>query len=134
LSSAEDFKGEEEKKQRDQLVLAGYLNLAMSHLKVNEFLQAIKQCDSALSIDGQNEKGLFRRGQAYVGIKEYELAKKDFQCVLELDGNNKAAKNQINACNNAIKAYNERERKTYRNMFERMAKKDQGHVRITSDS
>ncbi|CAG2183622.1 unnamed protein product, partial [Oppiella nova] len=71
-----------------------------------------------------NEKGLFRRGQAYFGQKDYDLARNDFNAVLQLDPNNKAAKNQLVLSLNAIKAQLEKEKTTYRNMFERFAKQD----------
>lgn len=119
-----DFEGED-KIKRDLLILAAHLNLAMSYLKCSEYTEAVKQCDSALEIDPNNEKGLFRRGQARFGQKEYDKAKVDFSAVLALDSNNKAAKNQIIACNNAIKAEVEKERRTYRNMFEKFAKVDE---------
>lgn len=124
LGPPNDFENED-KAKRDALILAAHLNLAMSYLKCSEYNEAVKQCDSALEIDAKNEKGLFRRGLARFGQKEYELAKNDFNAVLTLDANNKAAKNQIIACNNAIKAELERDRKTYRNMFERFAKLDE---------
>ena len=96
----------------------------MAYLKVDNFVEAIKNCDKALAIDAKNEKGLFRRGQAYFGQKDYDLAKNDFNAVLQLDPNNKAAKNQLILAANAIKAQLEKERTTYRNMFELFAKQD----------
>ena len=131
LGPPDDFEGEL-KAQSQELLLAGHLNLAMAYLKVDNFAEAVKNCDKALAIDANNEKGLFRRGQAYLGLKEYDLAKNDFQAVLKLDPNNKAAKNQLLQCVQAIKAQLEKEKTTYRNMFELFAKQDLKVVVLTS--
>jgi len=53
---------DEEGEKRKTLVLAAHLNLAMCHLKLSEDLEACQSCDEALSLDPNNEKGLFRRG------------------------------------------------------------------------
>lgn len=123
LGPPDDFEGELKTKS-EELLLAGYLNLSMAYLKVDNYLEVIKNCDKALEIDPNNEKGLFRRGQAYYGQKEYDLALKEFNAVLKLDPNNKAAKNQLVLCNNAIKVQIQKEKSTYRNMFELFAKQD----------
>jgi FK506-binding protein 4/5 len=128
LGPPDDFEGELKTKS-NELLLAGYLNLAMAYLKLDNYSEAIKNCDKALGIDPKNEKGLFRRGQAYFGQKDYDLAKNDFNAVLQLDPNNKAAKNQLLSCINAIKAQLEKEKSTYRNMFDIFAKQDR-EVRV----
>ncbi|XP_054159035.1 peptidyl-prolyl cis-trans isomerase FKBP4-like [Oppia nitens] len=123
LGPPDDFEGDL-KTQTNELLLAGYLNLAMAYIKVENYLDAIKNCDKALDIDADNVKGLFRRGQAYFGQKDYELSRTDFNAVLKLDPNNKAAKNQLTLSVAAIKAQLDKEKTTYRNMFERFAKQD----------
>ncbi|KAI1296736.1 Peptidyl-prolyl cis-trans isomerase FKBP4 [Halotydeus destructor] len=110
--------------KKDSLLLAAYLNLAMTDLKMNKYLDAISNCDLALELDTGNEKGLFRRGQAYLAIKEFDQAKTDFDTVLKKDPNNTAAKNQIASCNAALRAHKEKEKQTYRNMFQKFAQHD----------
>lgn len=112
------------KEKKDAILLAGYLNLAMTYLKLNKPLEVIANCDLALGLDAKNEKGLFRRGQAFLAVKEFDKAKEDFESVLATDPNNKAAKNQLAVCNAAIRAHIEKEKQTYKNMFATFAKQD----------
>jgi len=112
------------KRKKFDLLLTGHLNLALCYIKIEEFSNAIKQCDSALSINAKSQKGLYRRGLAYFGQKEYDLAIKDFNAVLELNPDNTSAQNELIACLNGLNAKIEGDKSTYRNMFENFAKKD----------
>ena len=47
--------------ERKSLVVVGHLNLALCHLKLQEYIEARDQCDKALKLNPDNEKGLFRR-------------------------------------------------------------------------
>ncbi|PNF36127.1 hypothetical protein B7P43_G10963 [Cryptotermes secundus] len=110
--------------ERKALLLVGHLNLALCHLKLLEHVEARDQCDKALKLDPSSEKGLFRRGQANLGLGEPEKAKVDFEAVCKMDPNNKAAANQIILCNKKIKEQKGREKKIYANMFEKFAQRD----------
>ncbi|XP_053103477.1 peptidyl-prolyl cis-trans isomerase FKBP5 isoform X2 [Hemicordylus capensis] len=78
----------------------------------------------ALALDQSNEKGLYRRGEARLLMNEFELAKCDFQRVLEVNPQNKAAKSQITVCHKKTKEHNDRDRKIYANMFKKFAERD----------
>lgn len=52
------------------------------------------------------------------------LAQKDFQSCLNLEQNNKAAKQQLMICAQKIKADKMREKQIYGGMFEKFAKQD----------
>ncbi|KAJ9577776.1 hypothetical protein L9F63_005658 [Diploptera punctata] len=123
VESDMSFEGEEEK-ERKSLLLSGHLNLALCYLKLEEHVEAREQCNKAIELDSSSEKGLFRRGQAYLGLAEPELAKADFEAVLKLEPNNKAAANHILMCNKKIKEQKGREKKIYANMFEKFAQRD----------
>lgn len=114
----------EDEKLQQQLMLAGHLNLAMAYLKMNDCLLAEKSCDKALEIEATNEKGLFRRGMARIGLNELDSAKDDFNAVLKVDPSNKAAANQIIICNNKLKEQRDKEKKIYGNMFAKFASQD----------
>lgn len=127
---------EEDEKKAKALRLAAHLNLAMCFLKLQEPNQALENCDKALELDASNEKALFRRGEALFGMKEFDRAKDDFQQVVQLYPNNKAAKSQVALCQKRIKEQHEKDKRIYANMFqifaERDSKKEAGKVKSTS--
>lgn len=47
--------------ERKSLLVVGHLNLALCHLKLQEFIETRDQCDKALKLNPDSEKGLFRR-------------------------------------------------------------------------
>lgn len=115
---------DDEAEGRNQLLLAAHLNIAMCHLKLQDDIEACHSCDSALKVDPKNEKGLFRRGTANLNLHNYEDAVADFKVVLELDPQNKAAKNQMAIASHKIKEIRDKEKKTYAGMFDRFASAD----------
>ncbi|XP_046632357.1 peptidyl-prolyl cis-trans isomerase FKBP4-like [Daphnia pulicaria] len=104
-------------------MLAAYLNQAMCCLKLNDFCATRDHCHKALEMDPKNEKGLFRMGQALLGIHEPEEAKKHL-AILQFDSNNKAAANQVVICNAKIREQREKDKKLYSSIFNKMAEND----------
>ncbi|PIK56417.1 putative peptidyl-prolyl cis-trans isomerase FKBP4 [Apostichopus japonicus] len=115
---------DDEKVKSYALQLAANLNMALAYLKLEEYPEAVAVCTTAFEFDANSEKGFFRRGQAYFGKTEYELAKQDFEKVLELSPDNKAAKNQVSICNQKIKQQAEKEKRLYKNMFDTILKEN----------
>nr|QBH73891.1 fk506-binding protein [Isotomurus palustris] len=107
----------EEEETRKSLLLASYLNQAMCNLKLNRSPQAIRNCDDALDMDKNNLKGLYRRGLARIGINEPALAKEDFECVLKMEPDNKAAQSQLKLCEKKITENKQREKTIFKKMF-----------------
>lgn len=56
-----------------------------------------------------------------MNLKEYDEAIADFKIVLEIDPNNKAAKNQIIIAHQKIKDLQAKEKKIYQGMFQKFA-------------
>ncbi|KAF6025872.1 FKBP4 [Bugula neritina] len=119
LDDDENF-SEEQKAARISLRLAAHLNCALCYIKQEKWPEAKMQCNEALSFDEQSEKALFRRGQAYMGTKDWVEARSDFQAVLNIDSSNKTAKNQLIIAEHKVKQERERERKLYASMFTKM--------------
>ncbi|XP_036922872.1 peptidyl-prolyl cis-trans isomerase FKBP5-like [Sturnira hondurensis] len=57
-------------------------------------------------------------------MNEFALAEGDFERVLEVNPQNKAARLQISVCRKRAKEHNKRDRKTYANMFAKFAERD----------
>ncbi|XP_068672059.1 peptidyl-prolyl cis-trans isomerase FKBP4-like [Montipora foliosa] len=115
----------EEKEKRDPLLIAGHLNLAACHLKLNNNFKCIKECEKALQMDKKSVKALFRRGKARIAVDELDLAKEDFQQALELDPGNKEAQQQLQLVNKKIRLHTAKEKSIYANMFERLARQEE---------
>ncbi|XP_051512092.1 peptidyl-prolyl cis-trans isomerase FKBP4-like [Myxocyprinus asiaticus] len=123
LEHESSLQGEEEEKAK-ALRLAAHLNLAMCYLKMQEPNLTLENCDKALELDANNEKALFRRGEALVVMKEFDRARADFQHVTQLYPANKAAKSQIVLCQKHIKEQHEKDKRLYANMFQKFADRD----------
>lgn len=115
---------DEKEQERKSLLQAGRLNMAMCCLKQSQWIEARDLCDKILEENPQVAKAFFRRGESMMNLNDYELAKENFQKVLELDAENKAAKNKIAMCQHQIKAQRDKEKKTFANMFDRFAQMD----------
>ncbi|XP_071181630.1 peptidyl-prolyl cis-trans isomerase FKBP4-like isoform X2 [Mytilus edulis] len=118
---------EENKEKRNSLMLATHLNIAMCEIKVGDFSEVREECNKALEIDPKSVKAYFRRATAYFQVHDHESAKADYEKVLELEPENKAAKNQIVICDQKLKQFREKEKHIYAGMFNKFAERDSRH-------
>ncbi|KAJ8792899.1 hypothetical protein J1605_019458 [Eschrichtius robustus] len=88
----------------------------MCHVKRQAFSAAAESCKKALEPHSNHGKGLFRQGEAHLAVNGFDLARADFQKVLQLYPSRKAAKAQ-----QRIRKELEWEKKLYDNIFERLA-------------
>ncbi|KAL6257206.1 hypothetical protein P5V15_012134 [Pogonomyrmex californicus] len=125
LNVAADFENDPDlKKERDNLLIATHLNLALCYQKIDEPYLAKNECIKALEVDPLNEKALFRKGLANIRLGSPEVAIKDFQEVLKIQPKNTAASKQILICQSLIKKQLDKEKKLYANMFDKFAQED----------
>lgn len=118
-NSVEDFLATDEE-ERKELLKAGRLNLAMCYIKLGRWMEARDTCTKVIEEKDDIAKAWFRRGEAHFSLKDYVNAKVDFDHTLKLEPDNKAAKNKLVLCQQAVKAEKEREKKMFGNIFERM--------------
>uniref|UniRef100_A0A665V9X7 Peptidyl-prolyl cis-trans isomerase D n=1 Tax=Echeneis naucrates TaxID=173247 RepID=A0A665V9X7_ECHNA len=65
---------EEAQKKLEPTALSCFLNTAACKLKMQQWQEALDSCSEALELDQTNTKALFRRAQAWQGLKEYSKA------------------------------------------------------------
>ncbi|CAN8033166.1 unnamed protein product [Ixodes persulcatus] len=99
------------------VVLPCILNSAASKLKLKRYDQALDDCDEALDLEPKHPKALFRRGQAFHGMRDYEKSMANLQQALSLSPNNKAILSEIAAVKGEMQAYKAQERKAYAKLF-----------------
>ncbi|XP_041671054.1 peptidyl-prolyl cis-trans isomerase FKBP5 [Cheilinus undulatus] len=116
--------GIEQQKRIQDFLLTSHLNLALCFLRVKEFSQVVENCNKVIELDENNEKALYRRGEARLLRNEFSLAMADFQQVLQVNASNRAARAQISICQCKIKEHHEQDKKTYANMFQKFAERD----------
>ncbi|ELT92806.1 hypothetical protein CAPTEDRAFT_228060 [Capitella teleta] len=98
-----------------QILLRGQcnFNLAACYLKQAKYSDVVHHCTLGLNVDSDNLKGLYRRGQAYMKLNQYDEAKGDYHRALALDPSNKATANQLALLNGMIR----KEKEMYKRMF-----------------
>ncbi|KAK2146133.1 hypothetical protein LSH36_630g01098 [Paralvinella palmiformis] len=72
---------------------------------------------NALDIDQSSAKALFRRGQAYRGLKDSDKALADYKKALEYEPGDKAIKKEIALIYKGIAEYKKKEKAMYARMF-----------------
>uniref|UniRef100_A0A8B9HFV9 Peptidyl-prolyl cis-trans isomerase D n=1 Tax=Astyanax mexicanus TaxID=7994 RepID=A0A8B9HFV9_ASTMX len=65
---------ESAQKKLEPTALSCILNMAACKLKTQQWQEAIESCDEALELNQTHAKALFRRAQAWQGLKEYSKA------------------------------------------------------------
>ncbi|XP_061691980.1 peptidyl-prolyl cis-trans isomerase D [Syngnathoides biaculeatus] len=110
---------EEDAVQRklEPAVLSCYLNTAACKLKLQQWQEAVDSCNEALALDKGNTKALFRRAQAWQGLKEYSQAMSDLKTAQGIAPEDKAISNEIKRVQFQVQQEKEREKKIYAKMF-----------------
>ncbi|KAK4469128.1 hypothetical protein MN116_006712 [Schistosoma mekongi] len=111
--------GPTEQKELSGVTVAVQLNLALVYLKLCKPDKCIEFCKKVLDNFGDNEKALFRIGQAHLLRKDHEEAVIYFKRIVTKNPNNTSAVKQVHMCEEEIKRAKDIERKKFRHIFER---------------
>lgn len=114
--------------------LALFLNTAQCALKLNDPAKTITQCTSALKLEPDNVKALYRRGAAYKARAEYELAREDFLHLLHCDAQNATARAELRAVEEQIRAQRAKEKRVFGNLFQKLARLEEQEKQQSSPS
>ena len=71
------------------------LNMCACHLQLKHYCHTIETASKALKEDCSNSKALYRRGTAYLELKEYDSAEADLVKAIKYDPNNKVIEDQL---------------------------------------
>eukprot|EP01126_Amoeba_proteus_P012956 TRINITY_DN1539_c0_g1_i1.p1 TRINITY_DN1539_c0_g1~~TRINITY_DN1539_c0_g1_i1.p1 ORF type:complete len:316 (-),score=84.78 TRINITY_DN1539_c0_g1_i1:110-955(-) len=110
-------KGEEEKLM-NSTKLPILLNQAACQLRLKEYKKARISCEKCLDIDETNVKAIFRRGQAWQGMGDFEKAKIDFIAAIKLDPHNQDLRKAYEALKRQEQQHLEQQKKMFKNMFQ----------------
>jgi len=116
---------DEEKAKSKELMVPCWNNMAIGHVKLGDYAKVIETCNKVLEKDANNLKALYRRGIAYTNTDEWNLAKADFLKCLQFEKDNADVKRELIKLKQRVKQQDTKDRRTYKNMFERMAKLEQ---------
>ncbi|XP_068743975.1 FK506-binding protein-like isoform X2 [Montipora capricornis] len=110
---------EDSKDEFEQLRVSCLLNLAACQGKLEQFEFVAENCTKVLAMSPTNLKALFRRGQAFVCLNEYEKAMEDLEKALTLAPCNSAVQEQLRILKHKQRLHDENLSKALSAMFGR---------------
>lgn len=113
----ESLEDEGSQKKLKPTALSCMLNTAACQLKLQQWQDAIDNCNEVLGLDETNTKALFRRAQAWQGLKEFNNAMTDLKKAQEIAPADKAIANEMQRVKNRVKEEKDKEKKMFAKMF-----------------
>jgi len=107
----------EDQVQASTLYVSLNLNKAQAHLKLDDGVEAAKASTSVLRVDTKNVKAFYRRALANQKQGNLEEARDDLTKLLEVDSQNKAARQELVQVREKIKAQKAAEKQRMANLF-----------------
>ncbi|KAL7301643.1 hypothetical protein TKK_0005650 [Trichogramma kaykai] len=117
MNNMEEFVENENNEEIKELKCILLLNLATVKLYQKQYKEAHKLSTDVIMLDPNNYKGFLRRGQAYVGLGEYEKGLEDFQKANEINSLDEHVLKEVEKAKNLIKSYKSSEKDLYKRMF-----------------
>ena len=106
----------------------------MAYINTSDYTSAISQASSALSVDPQNVKALYRRGLARNHIGSPDDALVDLTAALKIEPENKAVKAEIVKAKKLIADAKQKEKSVFGNMFSKVSVYDDKPVLVVPGS
>lgn len=102
-----------------EMKLKCYSNLAAAQLKIQDYEAAEQACASALLIQPNNVKVLYRKAKAIMekGAGDLDTAAKLMKKALQIDPNEKAIQNELQKLTSRIAKQNKSQKEIYQRMF-----------------
>nr|XP_057920276.1 peptidyl-prolyl cis-trans isomerase D [Doryrhamphus excisus] len=115
----EELEEDEEavQKKLEPTAFSCYLNTAACKLKLQLWQEALDSCNEALELNNANTKALFRRAQAWQGLKEFSQAMTDLKAAQGITPEDKAIMNEMKRVQLKVQEEKEKEKKIYAKMF-----------------
>jgi len=107
-----------------QIQFSCYNNLAACLLKDGRWDRTEHYCNEALKLQPQNAKALFRRGQSYFHMKDFDKAERDLKAAEQLEPKDSSIKRMLALLEVELKKVREKEKKIYAGMFDRHSQKE----------
>jgi peptidyl-prolyl isomerase D len=112
---------EEQINELNKLKVSVFLNIALVSLKLNKNSEVLKASTEALDVENVDDKSkakaLYRRGSAYLKLKNEEVALKDFAEALKLSPGDGAILKGIDDVKKSELARKQKEKKAFSKMF-----------------
>ncbi|XP_067645058.1 peptidyl-prolyl cis-trans isomerase D isoform X2 [Eurosta solidaginis] len=108
---------EEDLKKLDAFSVLNQINMAAAELKLEKYNGAKYACTEALRLDSECSKAYFRRGQANLALKNYEVAITDLKKANELMPGTKSILNELARAKQLLANYNRSQMKALENLF-----------------
>ncbi|XP_049835802.1 uncharacterized protein LOC126281167 isoform X3 [Schistocerca gregaria] len=98
--------------------LACLQNLAATKLRQNVYREALMYCNRALALDAQSVKALYRRGQAWHRLGDYQAAQRDLGIALTLRPDDTLIKCELKSVQQDAVHYYKSEKRLFKMMFQ----------------
>ncbi|KAL7984149.1 hypothetical protein Chor_002719 [Crotalus horridus] len=83
--------------------VAAYNNRAQTEIKLQDWQNALRDCEAVLKMEPENTKALFRRSTVYNKLQNFKAAAEDLRKVLHIDPKNAIAKKKLSDIDKNLK-------------------------------
>ncbi|KAF9413036.1 cytochrome P450 monooxygenase 9 [Podila epigama] len=107
----------DQRKEAESLRATLLANLAAAYLKLKENSKAVDACKKSLELQPKNVKVVYRLSQAYLGLGEYNEARKIAQEGIEISSGDATFTSLLTLINSKEAAFKKQEKAAYSRMF-----------------